>query len=211
MSSKINIYSSLDNFHSSIFCFYTPSHIGITVISTMLNMNPGCGLEKNQDLLAPTLQALEDARMEWEDQHWAILRAIDVLYRTVIIEISFRTPERLIDVEAKELEAAAHILRIETMMSRLKTGIDKITVDILIGLVRAAGEEQETTREWAENYFEVINDEYKRINDAFEGLEELFEVGKGNWGQVRMDLIECYGLEFLESEAAILDRLHGPN
>jgi hypothetical protein len=54
------------------------------------------------------------------------------------------------------------------MMSKLKTGIDKITLDVLVGSVRAAGEEQETTREWAKGYFKIINDEYKRINDALE-------------------------------------------
>ncbi|KAF2790482.1 hypothetical protein K505DRAFT_340387 [Melanomma pulvis-pyrius CBS 109.77] len=102
-----------------------------------------------------------------------------------------------IEIQAKELEAATFIERLEATLSSYRDDLDKISVDVLQDLALAGGASEKYTREWAPMQKRKEEDHYAFVLGALAKIKPAFEEGKKNWPALKDILVEKHGLEAL--------------
>jgi hypothetical protein len=169
----------------------------------MRNTTLEYGPDKDQELVLPTLQRLREMHLELDNKRRTIMRALSILHHTVMIDLVIHSPSKYVDIECKEIQSTDNIEQIERLLGELKTDIGKIIADFLFGLEPAVSGQQKDSRNYVEGLVQVMQEMHKILQDEFDSLKENFEVGKGNWSELRLEYIKHYSIEYVVSEEII--------
>lgn len=106
-----------------------------------------------------------------------------------------------VDIQAKEIEAATFIERLEATLTSYKADIDRIPVNVLQDLARAVGMSEQFVQEWAPKQKRKVEDHYAYVLKALTNMKRAFEVGKRDWPALRDSIVEKHGVEALRKDA----------